>query len=1486
MENHRPPGDGAPSGEPPNICWEYQRTGRCKFDKRCRYSHDVVPERSKQELPPEVARFFANVDDAKAKPRVDGKLREWKQLLAQGSCRTRPPPATISRFFKLALELMEGDVSSSQEVIKHLASDQGLPFIKDVAERHLEVANRMGGPSITFWTAEIRPLFQLITHPRVIDSAVLEVQVASIFNYMLGVGGRRMRNLFDYLVKLVRAWPHTSSSDPGLAMMSAVELSLAVLTKILDCNTVNIVNEAFALITQQFADVVADSTSDQESFARLQSTKYIDYIRLRLEAGNGIISYQDLPVEPVVRENFVLRRDFPGLLSAEGPRHDNDFADISKISILPTFEEIMSPRAEYLPTNDSRTWHVGGIRGRIDREFRLLREDTVGQLRDTVRHVQEQVMKQPQEQRLTARNNLRTFTYEHPTPINAMFGPVGGLELLVRCQQIPNVTELDAKGRETWWHQSRRLQAGALVCLVDANGRVAFFVVSQSTMRSKEDGTFRQQTRKAEIPEEGTPARVYTLSDDAAFLYVTLQLVEGNDEEVQRLLEWYRAIGDAEQKFLVEFPGILLDSFKHTLAALQDIYKRPDVPFSDIIAAPAEEATTDVVPVQPPLFARRPGFSYSASCLEAGLTLSPLSNTDPEELASCSDLDSSQSAAVWNTLSRELSLIQGPPGTGKSYTGEKIIQILLENKDRAKLGPILCVCYTNHALDQLLEHLLDGGIEKVIRIGSRSKSERMMNLNLKNIVKEFDKTKSERAQIGQAHGEIKRVSQEIVSRLRELAESQNPATVKDHLQNGHPRHYYELFPRSEDGWTVVSYHTSTSPISDWLASGREDLFKHRTLEDLEWTSLREMSRYERRLLHQHWLREIRDPIIASIVALQREYTELHERRDRVGGDVKLRCLQQADVIGVTTTGLARSIGLLRRLRSKVMLCEEAGEVLEAHVLTALLPSLEQAILIGDHLQLRPQINNYELQSTHPEGAKYSLDMSLFERLVQPLYDADPRVPYSTLETQRRMHPSIAALIQATLYPGLRDAENVRCYPEVRGMRRRLFWLHHEHLEAGASSHDPLNTSHSNDFEVEMTTALVSHLVRQGEYQNGQIAVLTPYLGQLHKLRRRMASIFEMCINDRDSEDLAAMAMAGDTADTADRAGQTGAVSKSSLLKTIRVATVDNFQGEEAEVVVISLVRSNQQRKCGFLSTSNRINVLLSRAKHGMYMIGNADTYRSVPMWQNVIQQLERGGNMGTELGLACPRHPETPILVSQPDDFAVHAPESGCNLPCQMRLGCGHSCSGRCHSEMLHNAVKCIEPCPRSLRGCDHACPKRCGETCPRKCRTLVRGLDMLLDCGHKVDEALCFEAQDPSLIRCRVQVSKTVPGCGHRISIACAVDVASDAYKCESPCGSHRPCGHDCRDACWRCNKRQDGLIADTNHGRCGQLHRDVPRRNRLPCVRRAVRGPVRTLEVRQGVPRAVRAVCRGEVPLLLPACRVHDALRRTMRLDSVLAA
>lgn len=494
-------------------------------------------------------------------------------------------------------------------------------------------------------------------------------------------------------------------------------------------------------------------------------------------------------------------------------------------------------------------------------------------------------------------------------------------------------------------------------------------------------------------------------------------------------------------------------------------------------------------------------------------------------------------------------------------------------------------------------------------------------------------------------------------------------------------------------------------------------------------------------------------------------------------------------------------------------------MLEAHNLTALLPSIEHCILIGDHLQLRPQVQDYNLSCANPRGAEYSLDVSMFERLVKPPQDESQRLPLSTLDTQRRMHPSISELIRRTLYPSLVDGGIVANYPEVLGMKKRLFWFQHTVPEDRAQRRDPTSKSHTNLFEVHMTVALVQHLVRQGTYGPDDIAVITPYLGQLQCLRRGMQNLFQISVGDRDLEELAALDADKASQEEASHARAPNALIRTTLLKSIRLATVDNFQGEEAKVVVISLVRSNNERRCGFLSTPNRINVLLSRAKHGMYVISNSDTYERIPMWAKVINMLRDQNSIGPTLELQCPRHPGQIIEVSTPDNFLQFSPEGGCHRQCDQRLSCGHACINRCHSPVLHSAVKCLESCPRPKQGCDHRCRLPCGDACDPKCMERLNNLNITLSCGHQLTSAFCWQSQDPSSVICKEPVVKSVPGCNHSVTVCCDVDVSASSYLCTQVCGDPLPCGHSCHGGCHICKDRKDDVVVGVHHKICRQV-------------------------------------------------------------------
>lgn len=104
-------------------------------------------------------------------------------------------------------------------------------------------------------------------------------------------------------------------------------------------------------------------------------------------------------------------------LSEDGPRHDNDKVDMCDISILPTQQEIQSSRIEYLPLSDPTEWHLGGLEGLLDRNFRLLREDTIGQLRDAAKFELERLQhpnaQEDHKNQTQKRQGARTYDYDN-----------------------------------------------------------------------------------------------------------------------------------------------------------------------------------------------------------------------------------------------------------------------------------------------------------------------------------------------------------------------------------------------------------------------------------------------------------------------------------------------------------------------------------------------------------------------------------------------------------------------------------------------------------------------------------------------------------------------------------------------------------------------------------------------------------------------------------------------------------------------------------------------------------------------------------------------------------------------------------------------------------------------------------------------------------------------------------------------------------------
>ena len=110
---------------------------------------------------------------------------------------------------------------------------------------------------------------------------------------------------------------------------------------------------------------------------------------------------------------------------------------------------------------------------------------------------------------------------------------------------------------------------------------------------------------------------------------------------------------------------------------------------------------------------------------------------------------------------------------------------------------------------------------------------------------------------------------------------------------------------------------------------------------------------------------------------------------------------------------------------------------------------------------------------------------------------------------------------------------------------------------------------------------------------------------------------------------------------------------------VRVTALDNFQGEENDIILLSLVRSNKQKKIGFLAVRNRVCVALSRARQGLYCIGNfALLAEKSELWKQIVQDMKEQRAIGESLKLVCSNHPDRVIHAKAGDDFK-RAPEGG-----------------------------------------------------------------------------------------------------------------------------------------------------------------------------------------------------------------------------------
>ncbi|KAM7176045.1 NFX1-type zinc finger-containing protein 1-like isoform 2-T2 [Macrochelys suwanniensis] len=734
-------------------------------------------------------------------------------------------------------------------------------------------------------------------------------------------------------------------------------------------------------------------------------------------------------------------------------------------------------------------------------------------------------------------------------------------------------------------------------------------------------------------------------------------------------------------------------------------------------------------------------------------------------------------------LSREFVLIQGPPGTGKTFIGLQIVEILLRNQSQwwEDQKPFLVVCYTNHALDQFMEGILQFQASGVVCIGGRSRSDKVAACSLRNLrQKQLPVLLGavEKHRYGWLRKTLQKQKESIAYRTAVLAllrrgiltDAELAAEIRDDnlahswVRRGWEGHSTQLplpwgwAPLSKPGrggrlWPRLSAryvgHSTESgaPQHARLAEdrprgaggeavpgsgqGQEGSSSHAGLRecleegdimtDEDVANVRDVGELrlrDRWRLYRRWMLAYEHELKETLVQKLEEYEQKAAQLAELTFQEDLSVLKRSRVIGMTTTGAAKYRKLLQQIQPHTVVVEEAAEILEAHVLTCLTPACKHLILIGDHQQLRPKPADYTLEK------KYFLGISLFERMI------NNRVPYVQLLYQHHMRPEISQLLVPLFYKQLKDHNAVAEYEKIKGVESSVFFIQH----TAAESHSADSESYSNKFEASFLVSLSRYLLEQG-YDESQVTVLTPYHGQVLKIRALMRS--------RDMGDVA-------------------------------VHAVDDFQGEENDIVLLSLVRSNREGRVGFLQDKNRLCVALSRARKGFYCIGNLAGIAAgsnSKLWKDILHLLKRKKLTGEGLTLVCQNHPDTRTVVKGSSDFG-QIPDGGCTLQCQIRLECGHPCTRRCHPyDRDHGLYICQFPCSKLCER-NHRCPRKCKEPC------------------------------EP----CSVAVEKVIPKCGHLQTVPC--HVPAEHWLCQEPCKQllecKHPCTRRCGEACSSCRCKE----------------------------------------------------------------------------------
>ncbi|WP_035587489.1 IGHMBP2 family helicase [Hippea jasoniae] len=314
--------------------------------------------------------------------------------------------------------------------------------------------------------------------------------------------------------------------------------------------------------------------------------------------------------------------------------------------------------------------------------------------------------------------------------------------------------------------------------------------------------------------------------------------------------------------------------------------------------------------------------------------------------------------------------------------------------------------------------------------------------------------------------------------------------------------------------------------------------------------------------------------MAGWIELNSKISNLYEEKERLLKKITTETLKNARIVFATNS--AAGSEYLEDFYFDVLFLDEAAQATEP---SALIPisKAQRVIMAGDHKQLPPTVLS--------DKAK-RLNFSIFERFTKIFSHLS-----HTLSIQYRMNKVLNDFPSCEFYNCILkphpSVENIKLsdianISEFIGFDAPVVFFDTQGRFLEASKEGSF--SKYNPLEAQFVKKLADELLKLGVKEE-QIGIITPYKDHEEYLK--------------------------------------------SLIKNIEIKSIDGFQGREKELIIISLVRANENEEIGFLKDKRRLNVAITRAKRKLIIVGDSFTLSTDKTYANLIDYVRKNGIIKT-----------------------------------------------------------------------------------------------------------------------------------------------------------------------------------------------------------------------------------------------------------------